>query len=46
MNTNLITMREVKQWKEELGNYINASQNYEKYYNQSLEESAREYMYI
>ena len=39
-------MREVKQWKEELENYINASQNYEKYYNQSLEESASEYMYI
>lgn len=43
MNTHFMMMREVKQWKEEYENYISASQNYEKYYNQHLEKSAREY---
>ena len=33
----------VKQWKNDVYNYVSADDSYDEYYNQSLEKDAREY---
>ena len=41
--SNVKMIRDIKQWKYEQQNYITATMDYDAYYNQELEKSAREY---
>jgi len=45
VNSDLLMLREIKEWKEEQQNYKNGmhNSNYEEYYEQSIEFSARKY---
>ena len=43
LDLNMKIIRDVKEWKNEIYNYVSADDSYDDYYNQSLEMCAREY---
>lgn len=43
MSLKIKMIRDVKQWKNDVYNYVSADDSYDEYYNQSLEKDAREY---